>query len=80
MRPVLTVFVLLVFCYAAFTAYVGFRVARGIDDAKASSVVTRVGARMMGRDAVDRVAIRKGNVPGWITQSPTFWAALHATE
>jgi hypothetical protein len=80
MRPLLTVFVALVLCYAALTAYAGFRVARGIDDAKASSVVTRVGARLMGRDAVERVAIRKGNVPGWITQSPAFWIALHATE
>jgi hypothetical protein len=80
MRPVLSVFVTLILCYTALTAYAGFRVARGIDDAKASSVVTRVGARMMGRDAVERVAIRKGNVPGWITQSPAFWIALHATE
>jgi hypothetical protein len=43
-------------------------------------VVTRVGARLMGRDAVEKVAIRKGKVPGWITKSPAFWAALHATE
>jgi hypothetical protein len=34
----------------------------------------------MGRDAVERVAIRKGNVPGWITQSPAFWATLRAME
>lgn len=72
--------VLLALAYAALCGYAGFRVARGIDDAKAQSVVTRVGARMMGRDAVERLAIRKGSVPGWITQSPTFWMALRANE
>ena len=66
--------------YVGLTAYAGFRVARGIDDAKASSLVTRVGAGMMGRDAVERVAIRKGNLPHWITQSPAFWLTLRATE
>lgn len=80
MRPVLTAVIALVLVYGALTAYVGFRVARGIDDAKASSVVTRVGAHVLGRDAVERVAIRKGNVPGWITQSPAFWVALRAAE
>jgi|GEM_PF-1836121 len=80
MRLLLSSIAVLVLCYAALTAYAGFRVARGIDDAKASSVVTRVGARMMGRDAVERVAIRRGNVPSWITQSPAFWIALRATE
>ena len=80
MRPLFALVIALVLCYAALTAYVGFRVARGIDDAKASSVLTRVGARVVGRDAIERVAIRKGNVPGWITQSPTFWMALRATE
>jgi hypothetical protein len=66
--------------YTAVTAYAGFLVARGIDDAKAHSVVTRVGARLMGRDAVEHVAIRKGGVPRWMTQSPAFWMALRANE
>ncbi len=80
MRTLLSFLGLLVVCYLALTAYAGFRVARGIDDAKAQSVVTRVGARMMGRDAVERVAIRKGNVPPWITKSPAFWLTLRAME
>ena len=80
MRLLTTLLVLCVLAYAALTAYAGFRVARGIDDAKAQSVVTRVGARMMGRDAVERLAIHKGNLPPWITQSPTFWMALRANE
>lgn len=80
MRFFLTLAILLVLVYAALTSYAGFRVARGIDDAKAQSVAIRVGTRMMGRDAVERLAIRKGNVPAWITQSPTFWMALRATE
>lgn len=80
MRILGSLLVLLALTYAALTAYAGFRVARGIDDAKASSVVTRVATRVMGRDAVERLAIHKGNVPGWITQSPTFWMALRANE
>lgn len=80
MRVILAAVLLCVLGYTAVTGYAGFLVARGIDDAKAHSVVTRVGARLMGRDAVERVAIRKGNVPAWITQSPAFWATLHATE
>ena len=80
MRLVLSVVIAFAVLYAAFTAYVGFRVARGIDDAKASSVVTRVGARMMGRDALERLAIRKGNVPNWVTNSPAFWVTLRAME
>jgi len=80
MRPVLALIIFAALCYAALTAYAGFRVARGIDDAKASSVVARVGTQMMGRDAVERLAIRKGNVPSWITGSPTFWLTLRATE
>jgi hypothetical protein len=68
------------FAYTAVTGYAGFLVARGIDDAKARSVVTRVATGVMGRDAVERLAIRKGRVPNWVTQSPAFWATLHATE
>jgi hypothetical protein len=80
MRSVLGLIIALALAYAALTAYAGFRVARGIDDAKASSMVTRVGARIMGRDAVERVAIRKGNIPHWITDSPAFWLTLRAME
>jgi hypothetical protein len=80
MRPILGLFLVLVVSYAALTAYAGLRVARGIVQAKASSIVTRVGSRLMGRDAVERIAIRRGNVPNWITQSPAFWIALRAAE
>ena len=69
-----------VLAYTGLTAYAGFRVARGIDDAKASSVATRVGARVLGRDTVERLAIRQGGVPGWVTRSPAFWLTLRATE
>lgn len=80
MRVLLAALFLCVLGYGAVTGYAGFLVARGIDDAKAHSVVTRVGAGLMGRDAVEHVAIRKGNVPGWITGSPVFWMTLRATE
>lgn len=80
MRFVIAALLLCALAYTAVTGYAGFLVARGIDDAKARSTVTRVATRLMGRDAVDRVAIRKGRVPGWVTQSPAFWATLHATE
>jgi hypothetical protein len=80
MRIVATLLILLAIAYAGLTAYAGFRVARGIDEAKASSLVTRVATRVIGRDAVERLAIRKGSVPAWITQSPAFWMALRANE
>ncbi|HEV3154873.1 MAG TPA: hypothetical protein VGZ02_13785 [Candidatus Baltobacteraceae bacterium] len=80
MRSLLSLLLIAAIAYGALTAYAGFRVARGIDEAKASSVVTRAGAHVMGRDAVERLAIRKGNVPTWITQSPAFWLTLRALE
>lgn len=80
MRFAFSLVIALALAYAALTAFAGFRVARGIDDAKASSVVTRAGAKVIGRDAVERVAIRKGNVPRWITDSPAFWITLRAME
>ena len=67
MRPLLILVLLAVLAYAGLTAYAGFRVAR-------------VGVRLMGRDAVERLAIRKGNVPRWIAESPAFWMALRANE
>ena len=79
-RSVLAIAVAAALVYVALTAYAGFRVARGIDQAKASSVVARVGTRLMGRDAVERLAIHRGKVPGWVTGSPAFWMALRANE
>lgn len=66
--------------YTAVTGYAGFLVARGIDDAKAHSIVTRVATRLIGRDRTERLAIAKGRVPQWMTKSPAFWMALHAAE
>ena len=66
--------------YLTLAAYAGYRVARGIDEAKASSLLTRVGAHLMGRDAIERIAIERGHVPQLLTASPTFWIVLHATE
>lgn len=80
MRLVIAAVFLCALAYTAVTGYAGFLVARGIDDAKAHSVVTRVATRLMGRDAVERVAIRKGRVPQWVTQSPAFWMTLRAAE
>lgn len=80
MRALLSAALVAALLYFGLAAYAGFRVARGIDDAKASSVVTRVGARLIGRDAVERLAIRRGRVPSVLTASPTFWIALRAFE
>jgi hypothetical protein len=80
MRTVAYGLIAIVCAYAGVTAYVGFRVARGIDDAKAKSMVTRIASRVIGRDAAERVAIRKGQVPDWITRSPAFWVTLRAYE
>lgn len=80
MRFLLQAAAVLAVAYLLLGAYAGYRVARGIDDAKRSSVLVRTGARMFGRDAVERLAIRRGHIPGWVTRAPTFWIALHAAE
>jgi len=80
MRVLFGAVFLVLLAYAAVTGYAGFLVARGIDDAKAHSLVTRVGAGIVGRQAVERIAIRKAHLRGWITGSPVFWVALRATE
>ncbi|MFN2450111.1 MAG: hypothetical protein ABR508_10070 [Candidatus Baltobacteraceae bacterium] len=80
MRALIMFLLITALAYGALTAYAGFRVARGIGDAKARSAITRVAARMMGRDALEKVAIRRGRVPGWITQSPAFWWSLRSYE
>ena len=80
MRTIAACFIFLLIAYLGLTAYAGYRVAQGIDNAKASSLVTRVGAGVMGRRQVERLAIRAGHVPVWITQSPAFWWTLHAAE
>lgn len=80
MRYVLAAVFVCALAYAALTGYAGFLVARGIDQAKAHSTVTRVATRLLGRDAVERIAIRKGRVPHWMTQSPAFWVTLRANE
>ncbi|TAM90188.1 hypothetical protein EPN42_06200 [bacterium] len=80
MRLFIRTGLVVVLAYLLLAAYAGYRVARGIDDAKSSSLVTRVGAHLMGRNAVERLAITRGHVPGVLTASPTFWMALHAAE
>lgn len=80
MRLLITAAFVLASAYLALTAYAGFRVARGIDDARASGVFVRVGMHLLGRDAVERLAIRKGRVPSWVTKSPAFWMALRSQE
>lgn len=78
MRTIAACLIFLLVAYLGLGAYAGYRVAQGIDNAEASSLVTRVGARVMGRPKVERLAIRAGHVPGWITRSPSFWWTLHA--
>ncbi|HZZ63900.1 MAG TPA: hypothetical protein VFE17_00250 [Candidatus Baltobacteraceae bacterium] len=80
MRTITACVICLLAAYLGVTAYAGYRVAQGIDNAKATSLVTRAGAGLMGRRQVERLAIRAGHVPAWITRSPSFWWTLHAAE
>lgn len=80
MRTIAACFIFLLAAYLGLTAYAGLRVARGIQNAKASSVVTRVGAEVIGHRMVERLALRTANLPAWITRSPAFWWSLHAAE
>jgi len=68
------------FAYAGVTAYVGFRVGRGIAQAKASNPFMRMGASLLGRDSVEQIVIKRVGVSRAIVASPAFWIALRLTE
>lgn len=80
MRSLLSLVLLFAVAYLAVTAYAGYRVGKGIEGAKHASVVTRIGADLLGRTRVERIAIERGGIPPWVTRSPAFWAALRASE
>lgn len=69
----------LVLGYLVVTGGYGVVVGRDIAKAK-NNPFAAVGATLVGRDAVERLAIAQMNVPAWATTSPAFWIALRLTE
>ena len=65
--------------YLGVTSYAGYRVGSAIASSKKNTLIA-IGERLVGRDAIERYAVRKSNLPAYITQAPTFWMALRATE
>jgi len=66
--------------YLALGAYAGLRVAQGIDQVEHSSVLVRAGASVLGRRAIERIAIRRSGLPAWLVASPSFWIALRSSK
>lgn len=66
--------------YFAVTAYAGYRVAGGIRQAERSNLLVRTGAEVLGPKAIERLALKRAELPSWLTASPTFWLALRRSQ
>jgi hypothetical protein len=71
--------VLLGLVYLGTTAYLGYRVGTAISQAKTHALIA-IGAGIVGRNKVERVAIQKSGLPNYLTASPAFWLALRVCE
>jgi hypothetical protein len=66
-------------CYLGITALIGFQLGRQVYQAKTNPLI-RLGSQMIGRDATESFAIRRANVPIWVTDSPTFRIGMRISE
>jgi len=71
--------VLLALSYFGTTAYLGYRVGSAISQAKTHALIA-IGAGIVGRNHVERAAIKKSGLPNYLVVSPTFWLALRVSE
>lgn len=78
-RSCIRLIALLGLAYFGTTAYFGYRVGSAINQAK-THALTAIGATIVGRDRVERVAIKKSGLPDYAVASPTFWLALRVSE
>lgn len=65
--------------YLGITAYAGYRVGTAIADAKRNPLVA-VGSHLVGRERLEEYAVKRSRLPRYVTESPSFWAALRASE
>lgn len=79
MRFVVVAVLCVMVAYIGVTAYAGYRVGSAISAAKRNTLVA-IGERVVGREALERYAIKKSKLPDYITQAPPFWVALRASE
>ncbi|HEY9084422.1 MAG TPA: hypothetical protein VIN40_00565 [Candidatus Tyrphobacter sp.] len=75
----LAIFGLLCILYLAGTAYLGYRVGAAIHQEEQHAVI-RTGAHLVGRQEAERYAVKRSGIPGYLTESPTFWLELHRAE
>jgi hypothetical protein len=66
-------------CYLGVAALIGLRLGHQIHQAKTIPLIG-LGSQMIGRDATESFAIHRANIPAWVTDSPSFWIALRASE
>lgn len=66
-------------CYLGITAFFGFQLGRQVYEAKANPLIG-LGSALIGREATESFAIRRANLPAWLSDSPTFWMTLRISE
>jgi hypothetical protein len=79
-RTIITLAVVLLIIYLAFSAFYGYRVGRIIYAAKAANPYIAIASNMVGREQTEHFAITRLQVPDFITKSPAFWLTLRLSE
>jgi hypothetical protein len=65
--------------YLVVTGHLGYRVGLAISQAK-THTFTAIGATIVGRDKVERAALKKAKLPNYVVASPSFWLCMRVTE
>ncbi len=78
-RGLLALVGLLAVIYFGFTAYLGYRVGSAIAAAEQKQLV-RTGVHIVGRELMERYAVKRSGLPEILVDSPTFWLLLRKSE
>ncbi len=78
-RGLLALIGLLAVIYFGFTAYLGYRVGSAIAAAEQKQLV-RTGVHIVGRELMERYAVKRSGLPEMLVDSPTFWLLLRKSE
>ncbi len=78
-RALLTLIGLHAVIYFGLTAYLGYSVGSAIAAAERKELV-RTGAHIVGRELMERYAVRRSGLPEILVDSPTFWLLLRNSE
>ncbi len=79
LKGLLAIIGILAVIYFGFTAYLGYRVGSAIATAEQKQIV-RAGAHVIGRELMERYAVKRSRFPEVFVDSPTFWLLLRRSE